>query len=175
VGTSFRRSSSSSRRSRALAWISTKTLTISCCRPISGDQLRPLRFTSASIVSSSLSIIRFCDDNSFKRICTTAYFSKFSLWRQVYCIPLPYTSAHIPTEVGSPSLSVQNRPLMGCKTVLVVVILILCHAIKNKITANFSGIYTELQGQNLVSLGHSVTVDNRIKTDPICATTMHRL
>jgi len=69
--TSLRRSSSSSRRSRALAWMSMNKLTTSCWRPVNGDQLRPLRFTSASIVSSSLSIIRFCDDSSFRRICTS--------------------------------------------------------------------------------------------------------
>lgn len=69
--TSLSRSSSSSRRSRALAWMSINMLTISCWRPIRGDQLRPLRFTKASIVSSSLSIIRFWDDSSFRRICRT--------------------------------------------------------------------------------------------------------
>ena len=54
------------------------TFMISCWRPISGDQLRPLRFTSDSIVSSSLPIIRFCDDSSFRRICIAINKSGFS-------------------------------------------------------------------------------------------------
>jgi len=87
--TSLSRSSSSSRRSLALAWMSMKTLTISCWRPIRGDQLRPLRFTSPSIVSSSLSIIRFCDDNSFRRICIAIQKSRYSHHSQMssrYCL-----------------------------------------------------------------------------------------